>query len=121
MRATRMLGMTSLAAAALLTASARAEDTKAPSATPENVCIRTIDIDTTTTPDDKTILFHMKNGKVWRNALVTNCPTLSVNGFAYSPVPSMEICGSMQSIRVLRTGSVCLLGPFTQDTPVGHP
>jgi hypothetical protein len=103
----------------LLAASAQAETTRSPGATPENVCLRTIDIDRTTVPDDKTILFHMKDGRVWRNALVTNCPLLGVHGFAYSPTPDNEICGSLQSIRVLDSGSICMLGPFTQEPPGG--
>lgn len=115
MRLIPLTGMLAL----LLAGSALAETTKTPAATPENVCLRTNEIDHTTSPDDKTILFYVRQGKVWRNALVTNCPMLSVNGFEYSPTPSREICGNMQSIRVLRTGSVCLLGSFTEQTPVG--
>ncbi|MBI3675758.1 MAG: hypothetical protein HY243_03985 [Proteobacteria bacterium] len=124
MRMTRIAGLMSLGGllmAGLLMGSAQAETTKAPSATPENVCLRPVDVDRTTAPNDKTLLFYMKNGKVWRNALVAYCPMLSVNGFSYAPTPPNEICGSMQTIRVLRSGSVCLLGPFTQDTPTGSP
>lgn len=80
-------------------------------------CIRSIDLDRTSTPNDKTILFHMKSGQVWRSDLTSSCPMLSVNGFVYSPVPADDICGRLQSIKVLRTGSVCILGPLMEVVP----
>jgi hypothetical protein len=84
---------------------------------PANVCLQTIDIDRTSVPDAHTILFHMKDGRIWRNALVGACPELQFNGFEYVSQPDDEICGNLQSIRVLRSGAVCLLGPFTPYAP----
>jgi len=83
------------------------------SAQPAPACLRSIDIDRTSVPDARTILFHMKGGQVWKNTLVTDCPELKFNGFLYDASPSGEICGNIQSIRVIRSGAVCLLGPFT--------
>jgi hypothetical protein len=84
---------------------------------PANVCLRSIDIDRTSVPDSQTILFHMRDGRIWKNALVGSCPDLKFDGFEYAPLPSGEICGNMQSIRVIRSGAVCLLGPFTPYVP----
>jgi hypothetical protein len=80
-------------------------------------CIRSIDIDRTTTPDDKTILFHMRGGRVLRSDLMGNCPTLRFNGFAYDATPDGQVCGKLQIIRVLHNGAVCSLGPFVDVTP----
>ncbi|HEX3653843.1 MAG TPA: hypothetical protein VHU18_13570 [Rhizomicrobium sp.] len=86
-----------------------------------NTCIRTTLIDRTKTPDDRTILFIMKNGAVYQSTLPTSCPELSFNGFSYVATPPDQICGNLQSIRVIRTGSVCLLGPLVQITPKAAP
>lgn len=67
--------------------------------------------------DDRTILFKMYDGSVWKNTLVGACPELRFNGFSYVATPPDQICGNLQSIRVIHSGSVCLLGPFTQVTP----
>jgi hypothetical protein len=77
-----------------------------------NVCLNSRDIDRTSVPDAKTVLFHMKDGKVWKNMLRNDCAELKFNGFAYDASPNGEICGNLQTIRVLRSGEVCALGPF---------
>lgn len=91
---------------------AQAQDT-APPVAPK--CLRTFDIRNTTTPNDKTIIFHMNNGNVWRNDLRGTCSGLTFNGFIYDVTPPNEICGNQQIIRVLRTHAVCALGPFTAE------
>lgn len=90
---------------------AQAQDT---SASKGSICLRTMDISSTTTPDDKTILFHMRGGKVWRNDLRGTCSGLRFYGFAYTATPPDQICGNLQIIRVLKTHAVCSLGPFTE-------
>jgi hypothetical protein len=80
------------------------------------VCIRSIDIDHTKVPNDHTILFFMKDGKIWSTTLRSACPELRFNGFAYGPTPPVEICSSIQTIRVLRSGAVCELGPLVPAT-----
>jgi hypothetical protein len=91
----------------------------APVAAPR--CIRTMDIDRTTTPDDKTILFHMRGGRLLRSDIKGSCPTLRFNGFGYDATPNGEICGNLQIIRVLHNGAVCSLGPFVDVTPPPAP
>jgi hypothetical protein len=80
-------------------------------------CIQTWQIDHTKAPDDKSIIFYMKDGSAYQSTLQAVCPELRINGFSYVATPPAQVCGSMQSIRVLRTGSVCLLGPLVPITP----
>ncbi len=80
-------------------------------------CINTMRIDHTSVPDRRTILFHMQGGKIWRNALVRDCPDLKTYGFSYSPTSSHQICANLQAIRVIETGTVCMLGAFTPYEP----
>lgn len=81
------------------------------------VCLPSIDIDHTKTPNDHTILFFMKNGKVWSTTLRSDCPGLIFNGFAYAPTPRDNICASMQTIRVLKSGAICEIGPLVPASP----
>ena len=81
-----------------------------------NVCLWTYLIDHTTTVDKSTILFHMRNGKIWKNTLVQPCPGLLFHGFAYVTRDG-QICSNMQSIMVLETHQVCMLGAFEPYTP----
>jgi hypothetical protein len=93
---------------------APAQETQtAPAPKSGNICLRTIDIQNTTIPDEKTILFHMRNGKIWKNSLRNRCNGLRFNGFAYVATPPNQICGNLQTIRAIQTGSVCMLGAFT--------
>lgn len=78
------------------------------------VCLRTNYIDSTRVVDPRTILFRMKDGKVWRNSLRTPCLGLKFYGFRYE-TRFMEICGNAQSIRVLTTNEVCSLGNFAPE------
>ncbi len=93
-----------------LAAAAISPATEAPD--PE-VCLETTRIDSTHVLDAKTILFRMRDGTVWRNTLRNSCPTLKFNGFVYT-VRLDEVCGNQQSIQVLRSHEVCMLGPFTK-------
>lgn len=78
------------------------------------VCLRTNYIDSTRVVDPSTILFRMKDGKVWRNNLRTPCLSLKFYGFKYQ-TSFMEICSNAQSIHVLTTNEVCSLGNFTPE------
>lgn len=114
----KIIGMTAFAAslAVILAAGAACAGTpadNAPAAKPRNVCLQTYRIDHTIYKrEDNSILFHMRSGKIWKNHLRTPCSGLSFNGFAYVNHTG-EICGDFQSIRVLQTKEVCMLGPFT--------
>ncbi|MEJ1970421.1 MAG: hypothetical protein WDN03_17605 [Rhizomicrobium sp.] len=88
----------------------------APAIAAAPVCLKTEWIDRTTVVNPKTILFRMKDGKVWRSDLRTACNGLRFNGFVYV-THFDEICGGAQSIRVLNSGEVCLLGRFVPNAP----
>jgi hypothetical protein len=83
------------------------------------ICLKSQLIDRTTVVNPKTILFRMKDGKVYRSDLRTPCLGLKFNGFVYSS-PYDEICGGQQTIRVISTNEVCQLGRFTPEK-VSHP
>lgn len=109
--------MRKFAALAILLASCTA--TVAPAFAEAPICLQTNRIDRTTVVNPKTILFHMKDGKIYRSAMRTACLGLKFHGFAYV-VRAGEICGGSQSIRVLATGEVCVLGKFTPEVIGAH-
>ena len=80
------------------------------------VCLSTHLIDRTKVVDTKTIDFYMRNRSVYRSIMRQPCYGLSFNGFAYV-TPIDDICGNLQTIRVLQSGEVCLLGPFKKLEP----
>lgn len=84
------------------------------------VCLESEFIDHTRTVDPKTILFYMRDGKIWQNTLPYPCPGLMFYGFV-DVVRDNQICSNMQSIRVLVTHDVCTLGTFTPYTPPPKP
>jgi hypothetical protein len=80
-----------------------------------NVCFSVTEIVTTKATDRRTILFTLKDGSVWRNTLISDCPDLvafSAGGFA-SVVHAEYICSNRHRI-VTQSGNVCRLGPFTR-------
>lgn len=84
-----------------------------------SVCLNTFYIQDSHVVDAKTILFKMKDGTVWRNDLRSSCPGLLFHGYTYN-VKYTELCDYGQSIRVLTTGEVCMLGNFTKQAPAHH-
>ena len=76
-------------------------------------CLYTYQIDRTKVVDSQTIDFRMRDGTVYRNVLQHKCTGLPFNGFVYR-VQTDEICDNLQSIRVLQTNDICLLGAFTK-------
>lgn len=87
----------------------------------KSVCLPAYQIDHTEVLHDSTILFYMRNHKVWKNAPINKCTTLSVNtrGFTYEPTSpgSDEICSNLVTIRVNDTHETCLLGEFIPVEP----
>ena len=74
-------------------------------------------IQNTSIPDSHTILFHMRDGTVWRNTLRNACPALKLHGFVYVVPGTSEVCENLLAVRVLRSGETCLLGKFTREPP----
>jgi hypothetical protein len=102
---------TALAAAAALVACAALPAQASP------VCLQTIRIDHTHVLDAKNVLFYMKDGKVWQNRLQNSCPSLHFHGFVMNVRGGDSVCSNQQSIKVIVTGEVCMLGEFTPYTP----
>ena len=108
-----ILGPLLLAASAFaLSAAVPVQAQNAPS---NNVCFSVTEIVSTKATDRRTILFKLKDGTVWRNTLITDCPDLvahSAGGF-YSVTHAEYICSNQHRITT-QSGNVCRLGPFTR-------
>ena len=81
-----------------------------------SVCLNTRDIERTQVLNDRAILFHMRDGKIWRNDLRQACPMLSVSPFI-EKLTSDLVCANQQFIHVTLTGDDCSLGKFTEVAP----
>ena len=81
------------------------------------ICLDSYRIKSTKAPDEKHIIFHMIDGTTWKNTLRNQCSGITFNGFAYEPFAGHSVCENLQSIRVLDSGSVCLLGRFEKEPP----
>jgi len=101
-----------LAASALLLASSAAVAVEAPAPSPANVCLNVRNIQRTEVQDDRTILFHMRDGKVWQNRLRRVCPMLKTSPYT-QVLHNDQVCSNQQFIHVTRTGDTCALGDFT--------
>lgn len=97
-----------LAAAALAIAAGTAQ------AAPDQVCLTSYKIDHTKVVNPSTVLFYMKDGKVWQNDLPVPCSGLEFHGFVMVGHQD-EFCG-MQGISVVQTHQACSLGRFTPYT-----
>jgi hypothetical protein len=83
---------------------------------PPRVCLYLRDIHHTDTPDDRTIVFHMHDGKVWQNTLRSVCPMLRTSPYS-QVVHTDQVCSNQQFIRVAQSGYTCVLGDFTPLVP----
>jgi hypothetical protein len=83
------------------------------------ICLRTQDmLQTQPAKDGASITFNMRDGSVWRNDLHGRCPDLQFDGFVWHIRDAGgTVCEDTQSLRVLRSGQVCVLGKFTQLKP----
>ena len=85
-----------------------------------DICLRTRDIVSTDSKDGKTLVFKMRDGRTLVNHLKGICPDLKFDGFSWViRGGTEEVCENMQSLRVLRSGQVCVLGKF--DQPANKP
>jgi hypothetical protein len=81
----------------------------------DKVCLNVTEIQNTQAVDRRTILYRMRDGKVWRNTLAADCPTLvgfSSGGFTQVAHTDF-ICANSQQIKT-QSGNVCRLGSFTR-------
>jgi hypothetical protein len=76
-------------------------------------CLQLRDVQSAKSDDGKIMKFTMRDGKVLYNHLQGVCPGLRFNGFAWNiRGGSQEVCENQQSLRVLQSGEVCVLGKF---------
>jgi hypothetical protein len=101
-----------LAGAAVLLGSSAAIAVQAPASSPASVCLNTRNIQRTEVQDDRTILFHMRDGKIWRNRLRQICPMLKTSPYT-QVLHNDQVCSNQQFIHVTQTGDTCSLGDFT--------
>lgn len=101
------------AAALLLTPSApvQAQNQQSPS-----LCLVPNQIQSTQVRAPRTIVFRMKDGKVFENQLATPCSDLFAHsGGGWSQrVVGDKLCANAQTIQVVDSGMVCRLGNFTR-------
>jgi hypothetical protein len=99
------------AGAALVLAVSAPAQVPAPPAQ-SSLCISARNIQRTEVRDDQTILFHMRDGKVFQNRLRQICPMLKTSPYT-QVLHSDQVCANQQFIHVTQTGDTCALGDFT--------
>jgi len=116
----RSLSRSAIAAFVLLSMGPAAAQGEAPvpgASSPARVCLDLREVQRTETPNDRTILFHMRDGKIWRNTLRQNCPMLRTSPYVQVLQNGQMVCSNQQFIHVLQTGNTCSLGEFTPVAP----
>ena len=116
----RMLTATGFLAAAFAVPALAQTETAPQPAKPQQICIRPFDtptgsIDHTKVVDAQTVLFFMRDGKIWKNTLKGPCRGLLFHGFTFVTRQD-EVCPG-HGIQVIVTGQVCQLGDFTAYEP----
>ncbi len=101
-----------LGLSSLLLAGARSDPAKG-----NDICLDADHIDHTAVLDDQTVLFYMRGGKIWKNTLQRQCPSLKFERAFSEDIRGDEVCSNRQMIQVLQTGASCSLGAFTPYTP----
>ena len=85
------------------------------------VCLPTAQIDHTEIVNESAIVFFMKDGKAYMNAMGISCPSLQMEGGFTFMTDAVEVCSNSQTIRVKNSGNFCELGQFTPFTPAKMP
>ena len=99
-------------AAFVLASSVDLVGAQAPAPSPATVCLNVRNIHRTEVQDDRTILFHMRDGRVWQNKLRRICPMLKTSPYT-QVLHNDQVCSNQQFIHVTQTGDTCPLGDFT--------
>jgi hypothetical protein len=105
-----------LAGSLLLLASSSVTPVQAPAPSASPGCLSASNIQRTEVQDDRTILFHMRDGKVWANRLRRICPMLTTSPWT-QVLHTDQVCANQQFIYVARTGDTCSLGEFSPVEP----
>ncbi|HSS13521.1 MAG TPA: hypothetical protein VLL04_06505 [Rhizomicrobium sp.] len=87
-----------------------------------NMCVQSRDILSANSKDGKLMTFRMRDGRVLVNHLQGTCSDLRFEGFSWVLHGTDEVCENQQSLRVLRSGQICVLGKFdvVKDKPAAR-
>jgi len=77
-----------------------------------NMCVQSRDIQSATSKDGKLMTFRMRDGRVLVNHLQGICSDLKFQGFSWVLHGTDDVCENQQSLKVLRSGQICVLGKF---------
>lgn len=90
-----------------------------PAAPASRICLNNQDVVSATSNDGKTMIFKMRNGQTYINRLRGSCPGLRFNGFIWELRGINDICENQQTLRVIKSGEVCMLGKFDPPLAAG--
>jgi hypothetical protein len=76
------------------------------------LCLPEENLRSASSSDGKTLVMRMRDGKVWSSRLKGDCPSLKFNGFVWLMHDPQGICEDSQSLQVLQSGQICILGKF---------
>lgn len=76
------------------------------------MCVQSRDILSTDSKDGKLMTFKMRDGSVLVNHLHGTCTDLRFEGFTWVLRGTDDICENEQTLKVIRSGQICLLGKF---------
>ena len=85
----------------------------------QRICLNNQDVVSARSTDGKTMIFKMRNGQTYINHLRGSCPGLRFNGFIWELRGINDICENQQTLRVIKSGEVCMLGKFDPPLPPG--
>lgn len=76
------------------------------------MCVQSRDILSTDSKDGKLMTFKMRDGSVLVNHLKGTCTDLRYEGFIWELRGTDDICENQQTLKVIRSGQICMLGKF---------
>jgi hypothetical protein len=83
----------------------------------KNMCIDSRDIVSSNSKDGRTMVFKMRDGRTLVNHLQGVCSDLKFNGFVWRlQSGDTQVCENTQSLQVIQSGQVCVLGKFDPAT-----
>jgi hypothetical protein len=85
----------------------------------QKVCLDNQQVESARSDDGKTMIFKMRNGQTYINHMRGSCPGLKYNGFAWELRGINQICENQQTLRVINSGEICMLGKFDPPLPRG--
>ncbi len=86
-----------------------------------NTCLDTREMVSSASKDGKIMVFKMRDGTIWVNHLKGSCPDLKFMGFVWQMHSGdTKVCENEQSLQVIQSMQVCVLGKFDAPTMESH-